>query len=276
MRVVILTSGKNLNAACAVESFVQASRQQGRSPIEIVGMVDAGSMGGTGRGIRLLWQHMQRSGRRFFLWVAFIQILQSTASWMMKHCAPRRWRHFSRLEELAEEYHIPYHFVEDINGETSQKFIASLAPDYIVSLHLLQIVKRPILDIPTQGTLNMHPAMVQQHRGSFSGFWALLKGWKTSGVTIHHMREQLDAGEIALQKRFWIRPNDSVHAMNMKASQLGGTLMARALRRLECPKRNPMYFKKLGQIFSRPNRTEVDRFYKKGRVFIKWQELWDI
>lgn len=64
-----------------------------------------------------------------------------------------------------------------------------------------QIMPREVLDIPTHGTLNVHPSLLPQLRGASPIRSAILEDKRVTGVTIMKMDEQMDHGPIVAQAR---------------------------------------------------------------------------
>ncbi|HMT21578.1 MAG TPA: formyltransferase family protein [Promineifilum sp.] len=54
------------------------------------------------------------------------------------------------------------------------------------------------LALPRHGILNLHPSLLPAYRGPTPVFWQLRDGAPT-GVTVHYLGEELDAGDIAAQ-----------------------------------------------------------------------------
>ena len=68
-----------------------------------------------------------------------------------------------------------------------------------------KIIPKSILDIPKFGTLNVHPSLLPKFRGPSPIQSFILSGEEKTGVTIMLMDEQVDHGQILLQKEFETR-----------------------------------------------------------------------
>lgn len=74
--------------------------------------------------------------------------------------------------------------------------------DYILSFYWKKI-KKDILAIPKNGSINFHPGPLPEARGS--GYhMAIMENWGYFGVTAHFMDEEFDTGEIIECRRFKI------------------------------------------------------------------------
>src|SRR3989338_5207936 len=65
-----------------------------------------------------------------------------------------------------------------------------------------KIIPKSILDIPKFGTLNVHPSLLPKFRGPSPIQYFIFSGEEKTGVTIMLMDEQVDQGQILLQKEF--------------------------------------------------------------------------
>jgi methionyl-tRNA formyltransferase len=99
------------------------------------------------------------------------------------------------------------------------KLIKDMSIDYIVSVHFPYIIPSEILSIPRKGTLNLHPAYLPYNRGWNTPTWAILDQ-TPYGATLHWMDEGIDSGDIALQKKLEILPEDTAHSLYQRVLAL--------------------------------------------------------
>lgn len=62
--------------------------------------------------------------------------------------------------------------------------------------------------------INIHPSLLPEFRGLDAQRQALEAGVKTSGCTVHHVNEELDAGEIILQREVPVLDGDTVESLS--------------------------------------------------------------
>lgn len=115
----------------------------------------------------------------------------------------------------------PHAHVVEIAGfgeSEALKELRLLACDYLLSIHFPHIFPRSVLSIPNIGTLNLHPALLPFNRGWHTPSWAILD--KTPvGVTLHWVDEGIDSGDLALQYRVEIRPDDTADKLYKRLLQ---------------------------------------------------------
>lgn len=108
----------------------------------------------------------------------------------------------------------------EFRREDGIRTLEEVAPDYIVSIHYQYIYPPEVLEIPSQGVVNLHPAYLPYNRGWHTPSWAILDE-TPYGATLHFMEEALDAGEIIARKRIEIRPDDTADSLYGRALDAG-------------------------------------------------------
>lgn len=72
----------------------------------------------------------------------------------------------------------------------------------------------PIIDeLPI---VNIHPALLPKGRGAWPMPVTILKGLKESGITFHRMSEGLDEGDILLQEKIPVYPDDDLRTLSSR------------------------------------------------------------
>jgi methionyl-tRNA formyltransferase len=77
--------------------------------------------------------------------------------------------------------------------------------------------------------LNVHPSLLPRWRGAAPVERALMGGDAETGVTLIQLVEELDAGPIAAQEAFAVRPDDDAGAVYDRATELAVELLERVL-----------------------------------------------
>ncbi|MFZ4395731.1 MAG: methionyl-tRNA formyltransferase [Kiritimatiellia bacterium] len=121
-----------------------------------------------------------------------------------------------RLENVCRQNGIPYERVADINDEQSLSRIRAAAPDLIVSVHFSRLLKKHVIAIPRLGCINLHPSLLPKYRGMAPQHWPIINGESETGISIHYIEEGVDTGDLIVQERFPILPNEYVSEMQMR------------------------------------------------------------
>lgn len=85
--------------------------------------------------------------------------------------------------------------------------------------------KLPVLDLDRYRGINIHNSLLPEGRGYFPVEMRLYKGYPYGGVTIHKLAEAFDQGDILLQERFSIAPEDCSLDVYRKSEQIALKLM---------------------------------------------------
>jgi phosphoribosylglycinamide formyltransferase-1 len=73
----------------------------------------------------------------------------------------------------------------------------------------MRVVGRPLIEAYANAILNVHPALLPSFPGTHAARQALEHGVRISGVTVHLVNEELDAGPIVIQRAVPVLPNDT-------------------------------------------------------------------
>jgi methionyl-tRNA formyltransferase len=95
-------------------------------------------------------------------------------------------------------------------------------------VHFPHIIPSALLNIPSIGALNLHPAYLPWNRGWHTPTWAIYDQ-TPYGATLHWIDEGLDTGPIALQKRIDILDSDTADALYQRALAAEEELFAEAI-----------------------------------------------
>ncbi len=141
-----------------------------------------------------------------------------------------RW--FSSLADLASDNGIPVYFPENINNDRWVGLLRELQPDVLLSCYFRQMIKQEVLDIPRIAAVNLHGSLLPKYRGRCPVNWQLVHGEKRSGVTLHHMVVQADAGDIVGQKVVEVSDTDTAVDLFARLEDAAAEVLAEYIPRL--------------------------------------------
>jgi methionyl-tRNA formyltransferase len=87
--------------------------------------------------------------------------------------------------------------------------IRALNPEVIVVMAYGQILPTAVLEIPRVACLNLHASLLPKYRGAAPIQAAIVAGDRETGITVMYMDEGLDTGDILMQSRIEISPNEA-------------------------------------------------------------------
>lgn len=110
--------------------------------------------------------------------------------------------------------------------------IAALAPDAIVVMAYGQILPRDVLNIPKIACLNLHASLLPRWRGAAPIQAAIAAGDHETGITVMYMDEGLDTGDILLQRKIDISPNETGGSLHDRLAQIAPDALLESLQLL--------------------------------------------
>lgn len=139
---------------------------------------------------------------------------------------------FPPVKEYAVTQNIPVFQPVKMRDGTALATIRELAPELIVVAAYGRILPNDILDYPARGCINVHSSLLPAYRGAAPINWAILNGDKETGVTIMHMAEALDAGDIILQETTPVSDEEDAEELYARLADMGARLLLRAVDRI--------------------------------------------
>lgn len=113
-----------------------------------------------------------------------------------------------------------FSFAEVVRGEEV---------DLLLNVHSLFVIKPEIVMAPRLGSYNLHPGPLPRYAGLNAPSWAIYRGEKSHGVTLHRMLAGIDTGPIAYQALFGIDDSDTGFSLSAKCIKTGIELIRQLL-----------------------------------------------
>ncbi|OEJ69262.1 methionyl-tRNA formyltransferase [Magnetovibrio blakemorei] len=127
--------------------------------------------------------------------------------------------------ELGLEVRTPV----SLKNTDEQRAFAELNADAAVVVAYGLILPKVILDAPKLGCFNIHASLLPRWRGAAPIQRAIEAGDRQSGVTIMHMDEGLDTGDMVLVKAIDTSPDMNAQQLHDALSDMGARLIVQAL-----------------------------------------------
>lgn len=136
----------------------------------------------------------------------------------------------SPVKEVALEKGIPVYQPKSIRKESEIiEAIRDIKPEVIVVVAFGQILPKEVLDIPKHGCINVHASLLPELRGAAPINWAIIRGYRKSGVTTMLMNEGLDTGDMLLKEEVEIGDDETAEDLHDKLMNIGANLLIRTL-----------------------------------------------
>lgn len=155
--------------------------------------------------------------------------------------------------------------------------IRALAPDVIVVIAYGQILPRAVLEIPKIACLNLHASLLPRWRGAAPIQAAIAAGDRETGMTVMYMDEGLDTGDILLQRKIDVAPNETGDSLHDRLAEIAPEALLAALKlfpnapRVSQDKEFATYAPKLNRESGRINWNEpAEAIERKIRAYNPW------
>jgi methionyl-tRNA formyltransferase len=134
---------------------------------------------------------------------------------------------FASVERLAR-----WHDIEVVRPDDPEQLagrLARMAPDFLFSFYYRRMLPPSVLSCASRGAYNMHGSLLPKYRGRVPVNWAVLRGERETGATLHEMLAKPDAGRIAGQMAVPILPDDRAIDVFRKVTTAAEIVLDRAL-----------------------------------------------
>ncbi len=115
--------------------------------------------------------------------------------------------------------------------------------DFLKALEALQanlqvvvafrMLPKEVWQMPAYGTFNLHASLLPQYRGAAPINWAIINGETETGVTTFFIDEKIDTGNIILQQKEIINPEDNVGDLHDRLMETGAKLVVETCKLIE-------------------------------------------
>jgi len=114
------------------------------------------------------------------------------------------------LKEAAQAAGLPVYQPESYRKPEVWEQFKGLQPDLQVMAFVTLFVPENFLNIPTHGSIQYHPSLLPRYRGPSAINWPIIKGETETGLSIFWPDNGLDTGDVLLQKKTHIGPDDTL------------------------------------------------------------------
>ena len=101
--------------------------------------------------------------------------------------------------------------------------------DFLISAHFKRLIPLKIVEKARIASLNLHPSLLPKYKGMSPQHWPLILGECKTGVTVHHMMEEADTGDIIIQREININENMYVHELHQAFIPVYKQIMVEAI-----------------------------------------------
>lgn len=115
--------------------------------------------------------------------------------------------------------------INDVNSAETVDWIRDSNADYVASFYFNQWIGPTVRDLPRKACINMHPSLLPALRGPDPAFRTLERRLGEGGLTIHHVTDEFDAGEILAQRKLLVDTSQSVFGLYCEWAAQGASFL---------------------------------------------------
>ena len=123
----------------------------------------------------------------------------------------------------AVKFGVPHCYVNAKDEDQMIKLFEAWRVDLIVLAGYMRVIKNP------SAMINVHPSLLPKYKGLNAVQQAMEAGEEYTGCTVHYVNEELDGGEIILQKEVPILPEDTVESLTKAIQRMEYSLLPAAI-----------------------------------------------
>ena len=131
----------------------------------------------------------------------------------------------------AAKFGVPHCYVNAKEEDQMIKLFESWRVDLIVLAGYMRVIKNPAA-FPAP-IINVHPSLLPKYKGLNVVERAMEAGDKETGCTVHYVNEELDGGEIILQGKVPILPEDTVESLTKAIQRMEYGILPAAIEHVK-------------------------------------------
>lgn len=138
----------------------------------------------------------------------------------------------SNFRKLAQKIRAEFLETQNINKTEIRERIKKSGSELGVSVNNPLLINKETISLYKYGILNAHSGDLPKYKGNASPNWAILKGEKKIGLTIHFMDERLDSGDIVMKNFFKLTDNTTIGDYYRYAEKVYPKMFLRAIQKI--------------------------------------------
>ena len=113
----------------------------------------------------------------------------------------------------AAKFGVPHVHIPHKNEDLQIMTLNAFRPDLIILAGYMRILSPKFVQTFERRIINVHPSLLPKYKGIDAIQQALDSGDDTTGCTVHYVNEELDSGDIILQSKVAIMPDDNLKSL---------------------------------------------------------------
>ena len=138
----------------------------------------------------------------------------------------------SAVKKCALQHNIPVLQPEKLKNPDFLAELASFQADLQIVV-AFRMLPEAVWAMPKLGTFNLHASLLPQYRGAAPINWAIMNGETETGVTTFFLQHEIDTGDLILQDKEPILPEDTIGTLYERLMRKGANLVLKTVQVIE-------------------------------------------
>lgn len=138
----------------------------------------------------------------------------------------------SAVKIAAQNYGLNIMQPESVRDAAFLAALQQVSPEIIVVVAFGQLLPVSVLTLPPAGCINVHASLLPRYRGAAPIQWAIMNGEEETGVTTMFMAAGMDTGDIILQAKTIISPEETAGELCRRLAAMGAETLRKTLQLL--------------------------------------------
>ncbi len=130
----------------------------------------------------------------------------------------------SDVKRYAVDHNLPLLQPEKLKSEDFLENLKALKADLFIVI-AFRMLPREVWQMPRLGTFNLHASLLPKYRGAAPINRAIMNGDTETGVTTFFLKHEIDTGDMIMQRKIEILPDENVGDVHDKLMHLGAEMV---------------------------------------------------
>ena len=139
---------------------------------------------------------------------------------------------FSPVKEYALSVGLPILQPTNLKDPEFIEELRSYQTDLLIVV-AFRMLPEIVWNMPPLGTFNLHASLLPQYRGAAPINWAVINGETETGITTFFLQHEIDTGNIIMQEKITIAPDDNAGIVHDRLMMLGADLVLKTVEQIE-------------------------------------------
>jgi len=139
---------------------------------------------------------------------------------------------YAPVKQAALDFDVPILQPDDLHDPAFVERLQAFDAD-VFAVVAFRILPEEVFTIPPAGTINLHASLLPKYRGAAPINWAIINGETETGVTTIVIKKEVDAGDMILQEKIAIGPDETAGELHDRLANLGAETLCRTMELLQ-------------------------------------------